>query len=79
MLDKVEGCFLWERQWSDSMACSPMKMKFTQREWVASVFLGIWGTDFGFIVNNDQLVFKFQDLVENKSHTFTRFCDVLLH
>jgi len=27
VLNKVEGCFLWERQWSDSMACSPMTIK----------------------------------------------------
>jgi len=30
VLDKVEGCFLWERQWSGSMAYSPMKIGFTQ-------------------------------------------------
>jgi len=51
VIDKIEGCFLWERQCSDSMAWSPMEIKITQWEWLALVFLGIWGTDFGFTIN----------------------------
>lgn len=53
VLDKVEGCFPWKRHCSDSMDCSPIKIKFTQWKCVALVFVGIWWTDFGLILNID--------------------------
>jgi len=54
VFDKVERCFLLERQCTGSVVCSPNENSENgehREEMCSSVLLGNWRPDFGFLVN----------------------------